>query len=64
MARPLTVWEVAEIRGRYTSPDNACKPTEIQRLAPIAIAHDIAALCGEIERLNGWAVSDAGAKPA
>jgi hypothetical protein len=54
----MTVWEVAAIRGRYTSPENKCKAIEIQRLAPIAIAHDIATLCGEIERLRGWSSGD------
>jgi hypothetical protein len=44
--------DVYEIRSRYTTPNNACKPDEIQRLAPIAIAHDVASLVGEIETLR------------
>lgn len=44
--------DVYTIRSRYTSPDNACKPDEITRLAPIAIAHDVASLVGEIETLR------------
>jgi hypothetical protein len=44
--------DIYAIRSRYTTSDNACKPDEIQRLAPIAIAHDIAALIEEIEALR------------
>lgn len=40
------------IRARYTSPENACKPDYIAQLAPIAIAHDIASLVGEIDALR------------
>lgn len=41
--------DIYVIRARYTSPDNRCKPEQIARLAPIAIAHDIASLVGEVE---------------
>lgn len=44
--------DINAIRSRYTSADNACKPEEIRALAPIAIAHDIASLVSEIERLR------------
>lgn len=44
--------DIYTIRSRYTSPDNACKPEKIRQLAPIAIAHDIATLVGEIEQLR------------
>lgn len=44
--------DIYDIRSRYTSPDNACKPDQISRLAPIAIAYDIATLVSEIEDLR------------
>lgn len=44
--------DIYEIRSRYTTPENACKPEKIQRMAPIAIAHDIASLVGEVEELR------------
>lgn len=44
--------DIYEIRSRYTSPDNACKPEQISKLAPIAIAYDIATLVAEIEDLR------------
>lgn len=51
MTNPLSVWHVAEIRSRYTDSGNRCNP-DIGKLAHIAIAHDVATLCGEIERLR------------
>lgn len=47
----MNVWSVAEIRSRYTDSQNRCR-SDIGDLANIAIAHDIATLCGEIERLR------------
>lgn len=44
--------DIYEIRSRYTSPDNACKPEQIAKLAPIAIAYDVATLVSEIEDLR------------
>jgi hypothetical protein len=44
--------DIYEIRSRYTTPDNACKATQIQELAPIAIAYDIATLVAEVEDLR------------
>ena len=41
--------DIYEIRSRYTTPDNACKPDVIQKMAAIAIAHDVASLVGEVE---------------
>jgi hypothetical protein len=43
---------IYEIRSAYTTPDNSCRALEIEKRAAIAIAHDIATLVGEIERLH------------
>lgn len=55
MGRMLSMGEIYAIRARYTSADNACRD-DIGRLAHIAIAHDVASLVYEIERLAGEAL--------
>jgi len=55
--------DIYEIRSRYTTPDNACKPDVIQKMAAIAIAHDVASLVGEVEECRKRSTLSAGKFP-
>jgi hypothetical protein len=53
LQEPLSEQELQTIRTRYAGPGNAMdKAIEIEKLAPITIAYDVAKLLAEIERLK------------